>query len=199
MYIATINWNAVSATGVWATIVVYIALAILAWKQLKSTLIAGRVSSAEGRKSRILEHRPYVVADLHHRSVLVGLIFRNIGRHPAINVRVTLDAKFGSTHPELTAWQESPLFTTGIPYMAPGYFFRFHLDSLASRKESGLPNLIKGRIHYGYELFDEQYDEAFVIDLGSLGLAAQRDKDIHDLVGEVAKLNKSVSDLSTER
>jgi hypothetical protein len=176
-----VGWgtDAWSAIGLWATIVVYLALAVFAWRQLH-----------EARTLRIQEGRAYVIAEFRNRSNLVYLAFRSIGRTSAFNVRISLDTELVSSRSEDgLAWQHSAAFTSGVPSMAPGAELRFFLDMFAVRKEAGLPMQIAGRLSYD-DVLKSHHEESFLIDLDVYGPALQEAKGVADIYTEVKSMRE---------
>jgi hypothetical protein len=165
------------AIGIWVTIVVYVAIAAFARSQLR-----------EARALRVQQHRPYVIADVIGRSTLIYLCFRNIGATQALGLQIGLDEQLVSSRDgDPLEWQQSPVFTSGMPSMAPKGQIRFFFDTFPSRKERGLPMTIAGRMRYR-DVLGNRYDEPFLIDLDVYGPALQAEKDMVDLVNEVKAL-----------
>jgi hypothetical protein len=172
-----------SAFGVWMTIVVYVALAWFAYKQLK-----------EARRLRIEQTRPFVIVDVAFRSVLIQLSVRNIGRTAAKDLSVGFDESLTSSLGDLD-WQHSVAFTSGIPLMAPGRELRFLLDSYPGRLDESHPMLIRGSVTYSGPVDHKRprYCEPFVIDLSTYEGALLPDKGTQELVDEVENVRKELA------
>lgn len=183
------EWAAVGAVvGGLATL----GLLVFAARQLRGTIALGRTNQELQRELLLAQTRPYVVANLEFRSIIAILAVSNIGNTSAFDVQVTLDTPFESSLGRDDDWQESALFTDGLPMMAPTYKVRFLLDSLPRRKETDLPPVIAGSISYHDADGRSFSGERFVIDVQAVGLALQPDKTIHDLVERVDKIGKTM-------
>jgi hypothetical protein len=172
--------DAWSAVGIWATIGVYLALAVFAWRQLGET-----------RTLRVQQARPYVIANIQGRSVLIYLVFENIGVTQATNVRISFENRLLASNNNQLSWQDSTAFAKGIPTVAPGFKLRFFFDSFPVRMEQNLPMSISGRISYE-DTLGKKYDEPFLIDLTVYGEALQAEKDLSDLVAEVKQTRQEM-------
>lgn len=82
--------------GIWVTIVVYVALAVFARRQI-----------LEAQTLRIETSRPYMVAEMKARSILIHIVFKNIGRTSAQNVKIRLDHRLQGSKNDKLDWQDS--------------------------------------------------------------------------------------------
>lgn len=185
------EWTAIGAV---VSALATVGLLSFARSQLKGTLALGRENQRLQQALLKAQTRPYVVANLESRSVLAILSIQNLGNTPAFKVTVSLDKRFRSAAIPDADWQDSPLFSDGIPMMAPSYKLRFALDSLPARKETDLEPVVSGTISYLDADGHQFADERFVIDLNAAGKGLRPDKTMHDLVVQVEALNASVKD-----
>ncbi|MFV0307826.1 MAG: hypothetical protein ACK5OX_08795 [Desertimonas sp.] len=171
-----IGVNTWAMIGVWATIGVYVALAVFAWWQLQ-----------EARRLRAEQNRPFVVAELSMRSIIVNIAIRNVGNITARNVRVKLPTDLRCRE-GIPTWADSPIFTSGLPTMPPGHRLRYFLDTFPERRDAGLPMRIAAILTYE-GLDGRQYGpEEYIIDLDAYGPALQDDKGLHELVEEAKRI-----------
>jgi hypothetical protein len=103
-------WSEASwaAAGAWATVALYIVLAIYAVKQV-----------GEARRLREEQARPFVVVDFDV-NFLMKLRIENVGRTVARNIRMKFSPTLSSSMRQPWPWERSPLFSEGIPTLAPG-------------------------------------------------------------------------------
>lgn len=183
-----------AVAGVWFPGIATAALVLFAALQIRSAVALHRANIEHQRQLLREETRPYVVANLEHRSVLAILALANIGKTPAFDVEVRLDKRFESVAIRDAEWQDSMLFTSAVAMMAPSYKMRFALDSLAQRKDSDLEGTVTGTISYRDSTGHKYTDERFTIDLVAPGRALKHDLGMHDLVDEIRKLNRTSAD-----
>ncbi len=176
-----LGWGAAEweALGVWA---VGLPLAVYGAWQLR-----------DAHKLRHEQTRPFVIAEMSSRSILVILSVRNIGPTVARNVRVSLPEGFEPSGDGDASWKDSVAFTSGIATMAPKQEIRFYLDSFLRRVKSDLPMRIPVDIDYDGPDGKRHYGpEHFVLDLEAYGPAMQADNTMHDLVGEIKKVREEL-------
>ena len=180
--------DAWSAIGIWVTVGVYLAIGFVAWRQLR-----------EAKTLRREQTRPFIVVELHARSILLSLLIRNAGVTQARQIVVRLDQPITSsfTPSETLAWQHKGIFGDGMPAMAPGEQLRFILDSFPARVGARLPMTISGNVAYT-DVLGHRYDDRFAIDLEIYSNSSIPDLDLHDLVKEVEKLREDLGRWSTK-
>ena len=125
-----------SATALWLTLAVFAASAIYARHDAKVL-----------RESRRDEIRPYVVVLLS--STWIGrILIENFGNRIACDVTFSFDPRLVSSFDE-NPWDESTLFTDGVPVMSPGFVIRFDLDSFTTRlNDERLPSTHSVEVSY---------------------------------------------------
>lgn len=181
------GWQAAGAIGVWVTIIVYMVIAWLAYSQLRQL-----------RETGLHEARAFVVVEPHFRGHLVELKISNIGKTVACAVSIDLTSLLESSHGvERVAWQDTALFTEGLPQMAPGQQMRFLLDSLGARSKAGLPMKITGVVRYTARSLGEQ-EEPFEIDLAAFLHTQTPDKKFKEITDALEKVNKGLTNLTRE-
>lgn len=171
-------WDAAtwSAIGVWATVAVYLVLAVYAIKQV-----------GEARELREQQVRPFVIV---HFDVnwLTELVVENVGSTMASDVRIEFEPPLASTVGRPWGWEESTLFTHGIPTLAPNKRIPVFFDSMISRFDSDLPLTYKATVKYcgprGKKFTDVQ-----ILDLAIYKGTSQPPEGIPDLVKAVEKLH----------
>ncbi len=172
-----------TAIGVWATLLVYLVIAIVGYRQLR-----------EAQSLRAAQSRPFVIVDVSFRSFLIELLIANIGATAASDVQIQFDEPLTSSD-KSPDWQHSTAFTDGIALMAPGREIRFFLDSFPTRVEQGLPMVIRGSVSYqGLSVRGkDRYVEQFVIDLKTYEGSQLPKKGLHELVEKVEDISKQTA------
>jgi hypothetical protein len=173
-------WAAIAS---WATLTISLAAAVFVYHQLR-----------EARLLREEQSRPFLIVDVALRSIIVELVIRNIGATAATNVIVFFDEPVTSSRANGVAWSTTPLFTTGMPLMAPGRIIRFFLDTLPGRESAGLPMTLRGRVTYrSAGPRPRTYTETFDINLEVYRQSLIPEKGLPELVKEVEILRKEVA------
>lgn len=178
-----ISNEAWAALGVWVTLV---PLAVFGILQLR-----------DAKRLRHEETRPFIVAELQNRSILAILALVNVGPTVARNVRASLPNGLTSSHGALD-WLDSPAFTDGVANMAPGTAIRFWFDSFPKRTEADLPMRIPLELEYEGPDGRHYGPERYVLDLSAYGPALQPDKNMHDLVEQVTRVDKSIAAIASQ-
>jgi hypothetical protein len=133
------NWtDVVSAIAVIAQLVVLVAAAAFAWRQVR-----------EAKQLREAQTRPFVVIDFEVENFLAFLTVTNIGTTLARDVRFEID-------PPLQTKIENPLaemkmLRDGIPTLAPRKTIRTLFDSLVNREPGELPDTYAVVVRYSDE------------------------------------------------
>jgi hypothetical protein len=118
-----LDWPTVeawSAIAQWLMLGVFFASAIYARGQVNAI-----------RESRKHEFRPYVVVSLS--PTWIGrIVIENVGNRAARDVTFLFDPPLASSLSD-SPWEDSTLFTDGVPVMPPGFMVQFDLDSFTTR------------------------------------------------------------------
>jgi hypothetical protein len=172
-------WAAVAA---WVTLTISLAAAVFVYHQLR-----------EARLLREEQSRPFVIVDVAFRSIVVDLVVRNIGATAATNVIVFFDEPVTSSRSNGVEWPTTPLFTTGMPLMAPGRIIRFLLDTFPGRETAGLPMTLRGQVSYRSPgPRPRTYTDTFDINLEVYRQSLIPEKGLPELIKEVEILRKEV-------
>ena len=122
-------------------------------------------------ETRLDDARPYVVVDLEFRSVIALITVRNLGRTAARNLRLTVLDRIETTitpqQAESLEWLNAPPFNAPVETFAPGRNARYLFDHMGTRKERGLPMVIRIRTEYWgpAKTRKKPYVETFSVDL----------------------------------
>lgn len=177
MPVLALSSDAWAALGVWVTLV---PLSLFGIAQLR-----------DAKRLRHEQTRPFVVAELHNRSILAILALVNVGPTVARNIRASLPEGLTSSHGQLD-WLDSPAFVDGVTNMAPGTAIRFWFDTFPKRRDAALPMRIPIELEYDGPDRRHYGPERYVLDLSAHAPALQPDKTIHDLVETVAGIEKLI-------
>jgi hypothetical protein len=173
-----------AGVGIWLTLVVYGLLARFARHQLR-----------EARELRLQQSRPFVVVDVTNREVMMYVSVRNAGATIARDVVVRFDPPIQTDVWQLAAsWVTGPLFTTGVPSVAPGKELRFMLGSYFG---GDFDKTLRGSVSYlgPSEVQHGPYRDEFNVDIGAFdGAEIVRDP----LVQSVEKIARSLSRIEPE-
>lgn len=181
-------WSAGSwaAAAAWATVALYVVLAIYAIKQV-----------GEARRLREAQLRPYVVVDFAV-NWLTNLYIENIGQTVARDIRLSFDPPLASTMERPWAWEESMLFSDGIPTLPPRKRIDVFFDSMISRYESDLPLRYTATVTYT-GVGNRDYTDDYVLDLGMYRGTPPPPDAMPELVKAVEKLSKEVEKWTERR
>lgn len=157
-------------------------------------LVYAIVQVQQAKELRDEQARPFVIVDFAFRSQLIALTVHNIGRTAAFDVKVTLDEELTSAAlPHGVPWQQSALFTTGMPLFAPGREIDFALDVFSARVEADLPMTVTGTVHYWRpHRAGDPITEQFTLDLSGFTEALLPPKALPDLADEAEKVRKLI-------
>lgn len=168
-------WAAIAA---WATLAISVAAAFFVYRQVR-----------EARLLREEQSRPFVIVDVALRDRLIELAVRNIGSTAGTHVIVSFDEPITTSRTNGVPWVTTPLFTTGMPLMAPGRIVRFLLDTFPGRAESNLPMTLRGKVTYRSPgPRPRSYAETFEIDLEVYRGSLITEKGLPDLVKQVQEI-----------
>lgn len=173
-----------AAVGIWLTLVVYALLARFARHQLR-----------EARELRVQQARPFIVVDVTSREVMMYVSVRNLGATIARDVVVAFDPPIQTDVWRLAdSWLRGPLFTTGVPSIAPGKELRFMLGGYVG---GDFDKSLRGSVSYlgPTEVLHGPYGEQFSIDIGAFdGAEIVRDP----VVQALEKVARSLSRMEPE-
>lgn len=174
-------WDAATwgAAAAWATVALYVVLAVYAVRQV-----------GEARRLREAQVRPFVVV---HFEVdwLTEIVVENVGVTVAQDVKISFDPPLESTMQRPWAWEESTLFTDGIPTLPPNKRITVFFDSIIERYESEMPLSYTATVTYrgaGKQNFNERH----VLDLGLYKGTSPPPKGLPDLVDKVGKVHEEM-------
>jgi hypothetical protein len=174
------HWSsdAWAALAAWATIGVLLGSLWFAGKQIR-----------EAREARREQTRPFVIVDLT-TDVVIDLEVRNTGLTVARDVHIVFDPPLVSTLSRPWPWEESTIFTEGIPTLAPGRVHRLVFDQGPARLDSDLPRVHRVELSYrgadGHEYPDVQFLDLNVM-LGTHIWTEPIEK-MADSIGQLANL-----------
>lgn len=167
--------------------------AIGVWLSLLPISVYGFVQLRDAKRLRHEQSRPFVIADLHNRSILAILAIVNVGPTVARNLRVHLPDGMQSAARTDMEWLGSAAFVDGVKMLAPGQELRFWFDKFSDRQQAGLPMRIPVTLEYEGPDGESYGPEEYVLDLLAHGPALLPDKTMHDLVGEVAGIRTEMA------
>lgn len=168
------------AIAVWLTLGVFIVSAIYAKSQVNVI-----------RESRQHEFRPYVVVSLS--PTWIGrIVIENLGNRVARDVRFSFDPPLASSLND-SPWEESTLFTDGVPVMPPGFVARFDLDSFSTRlSEDSLPRAHS--VDVSYTDGDNRFGpDRFLLDFELFRGAHPTSPDVGEQLASIAKILKGIA------
>lgn len=169
-----------AAAGAWATVAVYVILAVYAVKQV-----------GEARRLREQQVRPFVVVHFE-ADWLTDLVVENIGVTIAYDVHISFDPALTSTLGKPWGWEESTLFTDGIPTLPPRKRIVVYFDSLIQRFESDLPLSYTATVTYKGTGKKQVFTETHVLDLGLYKGTSPPPKGLPELVDKVGEVHKEM-------
>jgi hypothetical protein len=162
------GWTAVAALAAGATLVVAVVAALYARRQI---LIAHQ-QNEDNRNAAIEADRPYVIVSLESGETsrhFVDLIVRNIGRRPALEVRISLDpAPIRANEVRGAELAKMRLLNEPIAQIAPGQELRAFFDSQIERADKpDLPTAHTASLNYR-DSAGREYTESAVVDVAAL-------------------------------
>lgn len=174
----------VAAVAEAVTAVIAVAAAIFAWLQVR-----------EARRSREAQTQPFVVVDIEPGRVWMNwltLVIENVGPTLAKEVKVTFDPPLTTTVKD-NLLPDSTLLLEGIAALPPGRRVETLFDLSHDRLQQGLPMRYRVTVSFldfrgrAQESLPYDIDLSYLYDLEKIG-----EKNVHDLVNEVAKLRKEL-------
>lgn len=184
-----------SATD-WLTLALVIITGLYAWATFR-ILRANEAVVAAMKEQTEAQLRPYVVVSASPRigTTLLCLLIENVGRSPALNLRMKMDRDFfpHAEHREHENIAKLPAFAEPIRSLAPGAKIIFILGvghTIFAAAEELCPRVFTVSAEYGSGL--RSYAEEHTVDLRPL----MHSTVVHDPVAEeVEKLRKSLEGL----
>lgn len=177
-------WDAAAwaALGAWATVMVYIIIGVFAWLAVR-----------EARTLREEQVRPWVVVDFDP-GFLVHLAIENIGKTVATDVQISFDPPLSSTVARAWDWEDSTVFTNGIPLLPPGKKLRIFFDSYNERAKSDLPKSYEVDVNYQGPIKRRQpYRTRYTLDLAFYAGMALPPKGVPEVVRELESIRKEIA------
>lgn len=192
--LSTTAWTAIYT--IFAALILLTAwcAAWIAWGQWK----ASREAIEESRRAQIEASRPYVIVTAEPSAAsrrLFDLSIRNIGKRPAIDVRVRLDppptrAKEIDGH----EFAKMKMLNQPIAMLAPDQDMRAHWDSHFERGGVDMPTSHQVFLTYR-DTSGATYEEKSVIDLEAMqGSVYTEVKTVHDIGKSLDEIKKVLKD-----
>ena len=169
----------------------------IAWGQWK----AGRDAVQEARKAQIEASRPYVLVTAEPAAAnrrLFDLSIRNIGKRPALDIRVRIDPPPGRAK-EIDKYEfaKMKMLNEPIVMLAPDQDMRAYWDSHLDRPGVNLPT--SHQVHLTYkDSSGVTYEETSVIDLDAMqgSIFPAEVKTLHDVGESLDEIRKTLRDAS---
>lgn len=187
-------WTAFYTLLTLALVLIAIASALYAkaqWKAAQESIQANRLAEVEA-------NRPYVVVsvELGQTSMQrLDLVVRNVGKRPAVNVRITLDPPpVRAREEEAYAIANMKMLREPIALIAPGQEIRAFYDSATERKDrDDLPSSHKATVAYR-DTTGGNWAGEFTLDLEALkGMLFAQIGTVHDLSKSLKEIEKILS------
>jgi hypothetical protein len=177
-----VTWTDVAQVGlVAAQLLVLVAAAIFAWRQVK-----------EARELREEQNRPFVVVDFDvEGGYLVHLQVENMGTSLARDVQIDIDPPLESAI-EIEIGKLKML-NEGIATLAPGKRYRAFFDMSFRRNEErpDLPMNYTARVRYSDDRRKRSFDEVLNLDLDQyMHINTVTRHDLHDIHKQLEQLRK---------
>jgi hypothetical protein len=176
------EWEAI---GTWVTVLVAIAAACVALKQIKAA-----------KQIRIEESWPYVaiyIESVPSKPKIVELVIRNFGHTVAMAVAISTDKPLMRTGNNSGEGPENVKFPASIPTLVPGQEWRTLWDFGPDRAESDLPS--KYRFEVSYKSSDgTSHEHTYEIDWATyLGRRWIEIQTVHDVAQSLKHIEKTVA------
>jgi hypothetical protein len=174
------TWRAAewAAFGTCATLLVYIVIGLLAWRQIR-----------ESRELRELQTRPYVIVDFEFRRSLVYIVVKNIGTTPALDVSIKFDKPLRTSSATRLDVNEASVFKAPIAMLAPGRAIRVVFDVSHQFFAEDLPRSYTATVTYRDHARKRPYaDPPYVLDMSQYQHSALDPEGLPELVGAVTKM-----------
>lgn len=134
-------WTAVTALAAVGTLLVAVTAAVFAWRQVR--LAFGQLEA--NRQAQVEADRPYVFLNIEQSPTSIGLldlVIRNIGRRPAIAVRIVMDPiPVRAVEIDGEELAKARILSEPIAMVAPGQVIRTFFDAIGERTQD--PSLAK--------------------------------------------------------
>lgn len=179
-------WTAIFTGGLFITAVFS---ALYAAKQWKTS-----------RDAQLETMRPYVLVSVEPSRAhfnLFDLVIRNIGKRPAVDVRIVLDPPpvraREMTQPDIQI-QNMKILTEPMAQLAPEQVIRAFYDNHVERKDrNDLPILHHAKVSYK-DAHGNKYSGQFTLDIHALKGMSQTDVgDLHTIHRSLEKISKTLS------
>lgn len=171
-------WTAVAT---WVTAVIYAAILVFAWSQVR-----------EAKRLREEQSRPFVVVDFE-AAMLSHLTIENIGKTLARDVTIEFDPPLESTLNRPWDWEGAAFLTTGIPMLPPGKQLRMTFDQLVQRFNSDLPRAYEVVVEYlGPTSKSSRFKDRYTLDLGVFEGMAVPERGMPELVRAVREIKSEM-------
>lgn len=152
----------------------------------------------QAKRAREEQARPYVIVDFEFRRFLVRIAIKNIGATPALNVAVKFDKPLQQVNPKGYDINESSVFASPIPMLAPGRSIRINLDSgPAIFADGAVPLRYEASVTYSDVRGKTYEDPPFPLDLSPYKHTPIESKGLPDLVGELERVRKDLDKWSS--
>ena len=136
--------------------------------------------------------------DFEFRGFLVRIAIKNIGVTPALNVAVKFDKALHQVSPKGYDINQSSVFASPIPMLAPGRTIRINLDSgPAIFKDGTVPLRYDASVTYSDVRGKRYEDPPFPLDLSPYKHTPIEPKGLPDLVAELEKVRKDLDKWSS--
>lgn len=168
----------------------------IAWGQWK----AGRDAVQEARKAQIEASRPYVLVTAEPAAAnrrLFDLSIRNIGKRPALDIRVRIDPPpVRAKEIDKYEFAKMKMLNEPIVMLAPDQDMRAYWDNRLDRPGVDLPT--SHQVHLTYkDSSGATYEETSVIDLDAMqGSIFTEVKTLHDVGESLDEIRKTLRDAS---
>lgn len=161
---------------------------------------AEALAERQRRDQRLQEEqaRPFVVVDFEPSPVwgnLIDLVFENVGKTLAKNVRFTFDPPLESSQKAQDGYDfsKAAILTNGIPAMPPGSRVSALFDLSHERINTALPMSYTVRVDLQDALGRDQEPLEYVLDLNfRYGLRRVETRTIHDVAKSLKEIEKAV-------
>lgn len=180
----SVTWTDIAQVGlVAAQLVVLIAAAIFAWRQVK-----------EARELREEQNRPFVVVDFDvEQGYMIHLEVMNMGTSLARDVRIEIEPPLESAIDIDVG--KLKMLNEGIATLAPGKKLRTFFDMSFRRNEDrpDLPLNYTARITYTDEKRKRTFDEELNLDMDQyMHIRTVTRHDVHDVHDQLERIRKVI-------
>ena len=187
-------WTAVTALAAVGTLLVAVTAAVFAWRQVR--LAFGQLEA--NRQAQVEADRPYVFLNIEQSPTSIGLldlVIRNIGRRPAIAVRIVMDPiPVRAVEIDGEELAKARILSEPIAMVAPGQVIRTFFDDVSNRvAKPDMAMRFQVRISYS-DLSNRPYSEVSTVECDSLrGTVALDIYGLHHAAKALTEINKTLS------